>query len=290
MLQNRKDLRDPGNFLFGTTDCSPGGGDVGLFYPKPEGSLIFKRAISAVHSKPYLKRYEKTRKKDQKRPPHQATSATSRSPPHSGPQYKPVRAISPFQQSLTPKNHYNVTEAACYFLLKNDDDDANLRQEVEQAVDMIRAAQHEDGYLNSYYTVRGISKRWTNVRDMHELYCPGHLVEACVAYEILTDSGRLLEPVMKALRHVDSVFGPEEGKLHGYPGHPEIELGLLRLYNLTKDPLPLKLAKYFILERCQKDENGEIFYDHEARAREGDPDDHMSTELPNPYHHPRYYE
>jgi DUF1680 family protein len=183
---------------------------------------------------------------------------------------------------------YKVTEAACYFLLKNDD--ANLRQEVEQAVDMIRAAQHEDGYLNSYYTVRDISKRWTNVRDMHELYCLGHLVEACVAYETLTNSGRLLEPVMKALRHVDSVFGPEEGKLHGYPGHPEIELGLLRLYDLTKDPLPLKLAKYFILERGQKDENGEIFYDHEARARGGDPYDHMSTELPNPYHHPRYYE
>ena len=132
---------------------------------------------------------------------------------------------------------YKVTEAACYFLLKNDD--PSLRQEVEQAVDMIRSAQHEDGYLNSYYTVRDISKRWTNVRDMHELYCLGHLVEACVAYETLTQSGRLLEPVMKALRHVDSVFGPEQGKLHGYPGHPEIELGLLRLYDLTHDPLPL---------------------------------------------------
>ncbi|EED24227.1 DUF1680 domain protein [Talaromyces stipitatus ATCC 10500] len=163
---------------------------------------------------------------------------------------------------------YKVTEAACYFLLKNDD--PVLRQEVEHAVDMIRASQHEDGYLNSYYTVRGI--------------------KACVAYETLTNSRRLLEPVMKALRHVDSVFGPEEGKLHGYPGHQEIEIGLLRLYDLTKDPLTLKLAKYFILERGRKDENGEIFYDHESRARGGDPYDHMSAEMVNSYLHPRFYE
>ncbi|OKL59869.1 hypothetical protein UA08_04678 [Talaromyces atroroseus] len=187
---------------------------------------------------------------------------------------------------------YKVTEAACYFLLKEHPegkDDLILRQEVEHAVDMIRAAQHEDGYLNSYYTVRGVHKRWTNVRDMHELYCLGHLIEACVAYETLTNSGRLLEPVMKALKHVDSVFGPEDGKLHGYPGHPEIELGLLRLYELTKEPLPLKLAKYFILERGQRDANGEIFYDHEARARGGDPYDAMGSEMPNPYTHPRDY-
>ena len=40
--------------------------------------------------------------------------------------------------------------------------------------DMLNA-QHEDGYINSYYTVRGIGQRWTNLRDMHELYCLGHL-------------------------------------------------------------------------------------------------------------------
>jgi DUF1680 family protein len=182
---------------------------------------------------------------------------------------------------------YKVIEAACYFLMKHDD--AALRDEIDQVVDMVRAAQHEDGYLNSYYTVRGIQNRWTNVRDMHELYCLGHLVEACVAYETLTGSGRLLEPVMKALRHVDSVFGPEEGKLHGYPGHQEIELGLLRLYDMTSDPLTLKLAKYFILERGKKDANGEIFYDHEAKARGGDPYDHMGSEMLAHYAKPRDY-
>lgn len=200
--------------------------------------------------------------------------------------WKEGHAVKP--HAFWDSDIYKVTEAACYFLLKHED--AALRADVEQAVDMIRAAQHADGYLNSYYTVRGITNRWTNVRDMHELYCLGHLVEACVAYESLTHSGRLLEPVMKALSHVDSIFGPEEhGKLHGYPGHPEIELGLLRLYDLTNDSLPLKLARYFILERGRKDATGEIFYDHEARARGGDPYDHMGSEMPNSYYAPRDY-
>ena len=167
--------------------------------------------------------------------------------------------------------------------------DEEMLANVEEAVDMIRAAQHPDGYINSYYTVRGIDKRWTNLRDMHEMYCLGHLIEACVAYETLTKGGRLLEPVMKAIRHVDSIFGDEPGKKRGYPGHEEIEIGLLRLYELTGEPLLLKMAKYFILERGQKDENGEIYYDHEARARGGDPYDHMGLEMRACYEHPRDY-
>lgn len=183
---------------------------------------------------------------------------------------------------------YKVLEAACYFLGIRDDPD--LRAEVEAAVDMVRAAQHSDGYINSYYTVRGIHSRWTNVRDMHELYCIGHLIEACVAYESLPGStGRLLEPVMKAVRHVASVFGPEEGKKHGYPGHQEIEIGLLRLYELTSEPLLLELAGYFITERGNCDAQGETYYDHEARARGADPYDSMGSEMRPTYAFPRDY-
>ena len=167
--------------------------------------------------------------------------------------------------------------------------DEEMRAQVEEAVDMIRAAQHPDGYINSYYTTRGLSQRWTNLRDMHEMYCLGHLVEACVAYETLTGNGRLLQPVMKALQHVDSIFGSEPGKKRGYPGHEEIEIGLLRLYELTGEQLLLKMAKYFILERGQRDHNGETFFDHEAKARGGDPYDHMGPEMRTCYRKPRDY-
>lgn len=182
---------------------------------------------------------------------------------------------------------YKTVEAACIFLMKYPDE--KMMATVDEAVEMIRNAQHEDGYLNSYYTVHGLDQRWTNLRDMHELYCLGHLVEATVAYETLARTGKLLEVVMKALRHVDSIFGAEEGKKRGYPGHQEIEIGLLRLYELTRDPLPLKLATYFLNERGQHDENYEIYFDHESRARGADPYADMGSEHKSWYHGPRDY-
>ena len=167
--------------------------------------------------------------------------------------------------------------------------DDSLMADVEEAVEMIRGAQHPDGYLNSYYTVTGIEGRWTNLRDLHELYCLGHLVEACVAYETLTKSGKLLETVRKAIQHVDSRFGEEPGKERGYPGHQEIEIGLLRLYELTKEELFFKVAKYFMMERGRRDENGEIYFDHEAHRRGGDPYTNMFFEMKAWYQHPRDY-
>ncbi|KAF9886285.1 hypothetical protein FE257_011898 [Aspergillus nanangensis] len=200
--------------------------------------------------------------------------------------WKEGHAIKP--HAFWDSDIYKVTEAACYFLMRHDD--PSLLAEVEEAVDMIRAAQHADGYINSYYTVRGIQSRWTNIRDMHELYCIGHLIEACVAYETLThNSGRLLDPVMKLIRHVASIFGPNPGQKHGYPGHQEIEIGLLRLHEMTGDPLLLNLAEYFILERGQRDAAGESYYDHESRARGGDPYDAMGPEMHATWRFPRDY-
>ncbi|KAJ5833267.1 hypothetical protein N7474_001578 [Penicillium riverlandense] len=182
---------------------------------------------------------------------------------------------------------YKSVEAACYFLQAKPDD--TLMAAVEEAVDMIRGAQHSDGYINAYYTVKGMGQRWTNLRDMHELYCLGHLVEACVAYETLTSSGRLLEPVRRAIQHVDSVFGVEQGKRRGYPGHQEIEVGLLRLYDLTKEDIFLKVGSYFIYERGRRDNNGEIYFDYEAKARGGNPYTNLFAEMKPWYRDPRDY-
>lgn len=181
---------------------------------------------------------------------------------------------------------YKIVEAICYSLLQHPDE--LLQKTVEEAVEMIAAAQYPDGYINSYYTVRGVEQRWTNLRDMHELYCLGHLLEATVAYEQLTNSGKLLAVARKAIAHIDSVFGNEPSKKKGYPGHQEVEIGLLRLHELTGDELPLKLARYFITERGRR-ENGEIYFDKEAKARGADPYDDMGTEHKAWYHGARDY-
>ncbi|KAM0548446.1 hypothetical protein ACHAPJ_009932 [Fusarium lateritium] len=181
---------------------------------------------------------------------------------------------------------YKILEATCYFLIKYPDD-SSMIEAVEDIVSMIQNAQHEDGYINSYYTVKGLKDRWTNLRDNHELYCIGHLLEAAVAYETLTHNGKLLKVAERVCNHLDSVFGPD--KKRGYPGHQEIEIGLLRLYEYMKTPLYLKLARFFILERGQRDEKDEIYFDKEAFARGGDPYDFMGSESKLWFHEPRDY-
>lgn len=68
--------------------------------------------------------------------------------------------------------------------------------------------------------------------------------------------------------YLATIFGPAEGQKHGYPGHPEIELALFRLYNLTKQQSHLELAQFFIEERGNPTGNGgRHYYDVEADER-----------------------
>ncbi len=71
-------------------------------------------------------------------------------------------------------------EAAAYALGVRPD--RKLRRRVDALVADIAAAQQPDGYLNVHFTVVEPDKRWTNLRDWHELYCAGHLMEAAVAH------------------------------------------------------------------------------------------------------------
>lgn len=152
-------------------------------------------------------------------------------------------------------------EAAAYSLTTHPD--PQLEKLVDEAVDLIASAQQPDGYLNIYYTVVKPGQRWTNLRDDHELYCAGHLMEAAVAYYSATGKRKLLDVMCRYADHIDSVFGPQEGKKRGYCGHPEVELALFRLYRATGQKQYLDLAKYFIDERGHQPH----YFDLEAEAR-----------------------
>lgn len=140
-------------------------------------------------------------------------------------------------------------EGAAYSLTWHPD--AELEKTVDGAIDDIVAAQQPDGYMDTYYIINGLEKRWTNLMDNHELYCAGHMIEAAVAYYQATGKRKLLDAVIRLVAHINSVLGAEEGKLHGYPGHPIIEMALMRLYEVTGDPMHKALAAYFINERGQ---------------------------------------
>ena len=129
--------------------------------------------------------------------------------------------------------------------------DPDLEALADGAIQAIADAQQPDGYLDTYYIINGLDRRWTNLKDNHELYVAGHMIEAAVAYYRATGKRALMDVALKLVDHIDSVIGPEPGKLHGYPGHPVIEMALMRLYDINGDPRHLKLAEYFVRQRGQ---------------------------------------
>lgn len=157
-------------------------------------------------------------------------------------------------------------EAASYALTKQHD--PALAQMVDEVADKIISAQQLDGYLNTHFTVVQPEMRWKNLRDWHEMYCAGHLMEAAVAHYQATGQRKLLDALCRYADHIDATFGREPGKRRGYGGHPEIELALVRLYHASGEPRYLALAKYLVDERGQPDPH---YYDLEAAERGEDP-------------------
>ncbi|HHT1317857.1 glycoside hydrolase family 127 protein [Klebsiella michiganensis] len=141
--------------------------------------------------------------------------------------------------------------------------DPGLEKTADEVIELVAAAQCEDGYLNTYFTVKAPEERWTNLAECHELYCAGHMIEAGVAFFQATGKRRLLDVVCRLADHIDSVFGPGDNQLHGYPGHPEIELALMRLYDVTQEPRYIALVKYFVEARGTQPH----FYDIEYEKR-----------------------
>lgn len=141
-------------------------------------------------------------------------------------------------------------EAVGYSLTQHPDPD--LEKIADEAIDIVCAAQYEDGYLNTYFIINDISKRFTNLKDYHELYCLGHLLEGAIAYYQATGKDKLLKAAMRYADCVDHLFGPEEGKCKGYPGHEIAEMALAKLYEVTGEKRYLNLAKYFVDQRGTK--------------------------------------
>jgi uncharacterized protein len=156
-------------------------------------------------------------------------------------------------------------EAASYALAHRRD--PAIEAKIDAMVDDLARAQSPDGYLNSWYNGREPENRWTNLRDNHELYNAGHLLEGAVAYFRATGRRKMLDIMERYVDHIASVFGRGPGQKRGYPGHQEIELALVKLYRLTGERRRLDLAAYFIDERGHQPH----YFTEEALARGDDP-------------------
>lgn len=153
-------------------------------------------------------------------------------------------------------------EAASYALSHRRD--ADIEAKIEAIVDDFEKAQAPDGYLNCWYLGREPEKRWSNLRDNHELYNAGHLLEGAIAYYETTGRRRWLDIMERYLEHIYSVFGTGPGQKRGYDGHEEIEIALIKLYHLTGEKKHLDFAAYLINERGRQPH----YFDLEREARE----------------------
>ena len=151
---------------------------------------------------------------------------------------------------------YKVIEGAAYSLKIRPDPE--LEKYVDGVIDKIAAAQWDDGYLYTFYSLpkHQPEKRWTDVQSKHELYCSGHFFEAAVAYYQATGKRKILDVATRLADYIDSVFGP--GKRYDVPGHEEIEIGLVKLYGVTGEKRYLALAKFFLDQRGRA--NGRKLY------------------------------
>jgi uncharacterized protein len=141
--------------------------------------------------------------------------------------------------------------------------DPALEARVDEIIGLFERAQQPDGYLNSHILTWRPQHRFKNLRDLHELYCAGHLIEAAVVHSEATGQDRLLQVAKRFADHLVAHFGREPSQIRGYCGHPEVELALLRLYQVTKERRYLDLCRYFINERGQSPN----FFEQEAVAR-----------------------
>ncbi len=157
-------------------------------------------------------------------------------------------------------------EACAYSLCVKPDKE--LEKTVDEVIEIIKEAQQEDGYLNTFFTVKEPQHKWQNLRECHELYCEGHMIEAAVAYYDATGKDVLLNVMRKMADHTYNVFVKhseyEDLDVNGaIPGHPEIELALMRLYKVTGDEKYQELAKLFIDNRGNKDS----YFEKESQRR-----------------------
>ncbi len=158
-------------------------------------------------------------------------------------------------------------EAAAFSLATHPDPEVDAL--LDDVIGLLTRAQQPDGYLNSYFTTVAPQRRWTNLRDDHELYCAGHLIEAAVAHHEATGKTTLLDVMQRYADYIGTVFGPEPGQKRGYCGHEEIELALVKLADATGEEKYLRLSQYFVDERGRQPH----YFDEEARTRGEKPED-----------------
>ena len=134
-------------------------------------------------------------------------------------------------------------EAVAYSLAY--EPDAELEKRADAMIDLIGKAQQPDGYLDTYFIIKEPDKKFCNLREGHELYTAGHFMEAAVAHYQVTGKEKFLHIMQRVADLICEVFH-QEAFQQAVPGHEEVEIGLIRLYQVTGERRYLEMAKDFV--------------------------------------------
>lgn len=168
-------------------------------------------------------------------------------------------------------------EAAAYTLAYAPDPE--LEAKIDELIELVARAQEENGYLDTYFTIKYPGQQFCNLKEGHELYTMGHFIEAAVAYYQVTGKRRFLELMCACADNIVRVMH-SEGYEDAVPGHEEIELALMRLWEATGNESYAQMAKEFVDRRGKN--GGEYLASEHLRPRFID-----VWHDPNPYD-PRY--
>jgi len=167
------------------------------------------------------------------------------------------------------------------FFSMQQEKDEKLEKICDSIIDKIIANQEQDGYLNYYFTKHEPDNKFTNLRDRHELYCAGHLLESAIEHHKATGNSKFFDVMERYVDHIISKFGREEGKMRGYPGHQEIELALVKAYEHTNKQKFLDLATYFIGERGTHSKTEDHYFISERKILKEKEKDFDPSTLPS---------
>ncbi|WJS95859.1 glycoside hydrolase family 127 protein [Flavobacterium johnsoniae] len=169
---------------------------------------------------------------------------------------------------------YKIIEGASNTLISAPN--PKLERVLDSMIAIVKIGQEPDGYITTWRTINPAKppatwvpviegKRWESLQISHELYNPGHLIEAAIVHYEATGKTNFLEIAIKAADMLVRTFGDNPGQVKGVPGHQIVETGLLKLYQITGKKEYLNLAKYYLDNRGNPNNHklyGEYAQDH----------------------------
>jgi len=145
-----------------------------------------------------------------------------------------------------------IESAACvYHRIK----DPRIAARMDEAIELIAAAQEDDGYISTQITATG-RPRFENPRH-HEVYSMGHLLTAAVVHKRMTGKDSLMKVATRTADFLCETLGDKVSP--SYAHNPSAVMGMVEMYRATGNQKYLDCAKLIVDSRGANPKPGWMF-------------------------------